>query len=168
MRAPAWRQEVERLAAGITARWGLGLVGLDVVGEGRRTILRVHVEGPDGVSVEACARISEELSRALDLHDPIPHAYTLEVSSPGLDRALRSEEDFRRFAGRKVEVTTREPVDGRRRWKGRLLGLEEGQVLLEIDAQIARLSLEHVATARLVVEMADLREDFSRGGRLSP
>ncbi len=168
VRAPAWLPEVEQLAVGIAARWGLRLVGLDVAGEGRRTILRVNVEGPDGVSVGACTQISEELSRALDLHDPIPHAYTLEVSSPGLDRPLRREEDFHRFAGRKVEVTTREPVDGRRRWKGRLLGLEGGEVVLDIDTQIARLPLEHVATARLVVEMADLREDLSRGGRLTP
>lgn len=165
---PAWAREVERLAAAVAARWGLALVGLDVVGEGRRTILRMNVEGPEGVSVETCARISEELSRALDLHDPIPHAYTLEVSSPGLDRPLRSEEDFRRFAGRKVEVTTREPVEGRRRWKGRLIGLDGGQVVLVVDAQTARLPLDHVATARLVVEMDDLREDLTRGGRVTP
>jgi ribosome maturation factor RimP len=168
MARPVWVEDVERLAAGVAARRGLALAGLDVVGEGRRTILRVHVEGPDGVSVETCARISEELSRALDLHDPIPHAYTLEVSSPGLDRPLRSEEDFRRFAGRKVEVTTREPVQGRRRWKGRLLGLEGRQVVLEADAQVTRLPLETVAAARLVVELADLRADLTRGGRVTP
>lgn len=167
MSGPVWARDVERLAAGIAARWGLELVGLDIVGEGRRTLLRVNVEGPDGVTVEACARISEELSRALDLHDPVPHAYTLEVSSPGLDRPLRGEEDFRRFAGRKVEVTTRELVDGRRRWRGRLLGLDGGAVVVEVDAQIARLPLEHVAAAHLVVEMADLREDLNRGGRLT-
>jgi ribosome maturation factor RimP len=163
-----WAEDVEQLAAGIAARWGLWLEGLDVVGEGRHTILRVSIEGPDGVGVEACARISEELGRALDLHDPIPHAYTLEVSSPGLDRPLRREDDFRRFAGRRVEVTTREPVEGRRRWKGRLVGLEGDRVVLEVDAQITRLPLADVATARLVVEMTDLRDDLNRGGRLRP
>lgn len=167
MSGPAWAEDVERLAAGIAARWGLELVGLEIAGEGRHTILRVSIDGPGGVGVDTCARISEELSRALDLHDPVPHAYTLEVASPGLDRPLRREEDFRRFAGRKVEVTTREPVDGRRRWKGRLVGLDGDQVVLEVDAQTARLPLASVATARLVVEMADLRDDLNRGGRLT-
>jgi ribosome maturation factor RimP len=105
------------------------------------------------------------LSRALDLHDPIPHAYMLEVASPGLDRPLRSAEDFVRFAGRKIELTVREPIEGRRRWRGRLIGLDGPDVVLELDADTARLPLERVATARLVVEMDDLREDFTRGGR---
>jgi len=65
-------------------------------------------------------------------------------------------------------VTTREPVEGRRRWKGRLIGLDGGQVVLVVDAQTARLPLDHVATARLVVEMDDLREDLTRGGRVTP
>lgn len=130
--------------------------------------MRVNVEAPGGVSVELCARLSEELGRALDLHDPIPYPYILEVASPGLDRRLRAEADFRRFAGRTVAITTREPIEGRRRWKGRLVGIEGGQVVLEVEAQPARLPLDRIADARLVVEMADLREDFSRGGRMTP
>lgn len=168
MGQPAWATEVERLAAAVAARRGLVLVGLDVVGDSRRTIIRLSVEGEGGVGVEDCARMSEEIGRALDLHDPIPHPYTLEVASPGLDRRLRSEHDFSRFAGRTVEITTREPIEGRRRWKGRLVGVEGDQVVLEVDAQSARLPLDRIAQARLVVEMADLREDFTRGGRMTP
>jgi ribosome maturation factor RimP len=164
-RSPAWATEVEALAAAVAGRHGLTLVGVDVLGEGRRTVVRVLVEGAGATSVEDCARVSEELSRALDLHDPIPHAYTLEVASPGLDRPLRSEADFVRFAGRKVEVTTRQPITGRRRWRGRLVGLEGGDVVLDVDAGRARLPLGTVAAARLVVEMEDLREDLDRGGR---
>jgi ribosome maturation factor RimP len=132
--------------------------------------VRVSVEGlgEDGVSVERCAGVAEGLSRALDLHDPIPHAYTLEVASPGLDRPLRSPADFERFSGRKVEVTTFEPINGRRRWTGRLVGLEGDQVVVEVDAQTARVPLARVAQAHLVVEMEDLREDFTRGGRATP
>lgn len=166
MRQPEWAGEVERLAAAVAARHGLALVGLEVAGEGRRTIVRVSVEGEGTVSVERCAVISEELGRALDLHDPIQHAYTLEVASPGLDRPLRTEGDFRRFTGRKVEVTTAEAVQGRRRWKGRLMGYDAGQVVLEVEAQTVRLPLEGIARARLVVDMEDLREDFVRGGRV--
>ena len=170
MTAAGWAKAVEDLAAAVTARYGVSLAGLDVLGEGRRTIVRVNVEGTDGaesVSVETCAKISEELSRALDLHDPVPHAYTLEVATPGLDRPLRSEGDFQRFAGRKVEVTLREPIEGRRKWRGQLVGLDAGQVVLEVDEQTARLPLERIGAARLVVEMSDLREDFSRGGRMT-
>ncbi len=116
--------------------------------------------------MDQCARISEELGRALDLHDPVPTAYTLEVSSPGLDRPLRTEADYARFAGRKVEITTTEQIDGRRRWKGRLVGVDGGCAVVEIDARIVRVPLGLVASARLVVEMSDLRQDFSRRGRM--
>jgi ribosome maturation factor RimP len=166
MKRPQWAAHVEKLAAAVAARHGLTLAGLEIAGEGRRTIVRVSVEGE--VTLERCAIVSEELGRALDLHDPIPHAYTLEVASPGLDRPLRTEGDFRRFAGRKVEVTTAEPVDGRRRWKGRLAGYDDGRVVLEVEGQTVRLPLEGIARARLVVDMEDLREDFARGGRVRP
>lgn len=165
MKAPAWLKDVSDLAAAVAARRGASLFNLDVTGDGRRTVVRVSIERDGGLSVEDCARISEELSRALDLHDPIPHAYTLEVSSPGLDRPLRSEADFVRFAGRKVELTTREPIEGRRRWRGRLMGLDGTDVVVATDTATARLPLGMVASARLVVEMDDLREDFARGGR---
>lgn len=164
MRRPQWATEVERLASMVAGRHGLVLAGIEVLGEGRRTIVRVSVESEGGVSVEHCASVAEELGRALDLHDPIPHAYTLEVASPGLDRPFYSEADFVRFAGRKVEVTTYAPIDGRRRWKGRLLGLEGDQVTLDVDGQITHLPLAGVARARLSVDMEDLREDFARGG----
>jgi ribosome maturation factor RimP len=167
MRQPAWAADVERLAAAVAARWGVTLAGLDVLGDGRRTTVRVSVEGVDGVSVELCAKISEELSRALDLHDPIPHPYTLEIASPGLDRRLRDAADYRRFAGRTVAVTTREPLEGRRRWKGRLVDVRGDRVALDVEGQIVDLALDGISEARLVVEMADLREDFARGGRVT-
>jgi len=160
-----WKDEVERLAASVAARWGYALAGVEILGGGRRPLIRISVEGEEPVTVDACAGISEELGRALDLHDPIPHAYVLEVASPGLDRPLHSEGDFRRFAGRKIELVAREPVEGRRRWKGRLAGLEAGNVVVDVENQLVRLPLEQVASARLVVEMEDLRQDLAKGGR---
>jgi ribosome maturation factor RimP len=165
VKTPDWLSEVRDLALRVAARHGATLFGLDVSGDGRRTVVRVSVEREGGLSVEDCARISEELSRALDLHDPIPHAYTLEVATPGLDRPLRSADDFVRFAGRKIELISREPIEGRRRWRGRLSGLDGTDVVLAIEGGTARLPLDAVASARLVVEMEDLREDFARGGR---
>jgi ribosome maturation factor RimP len=148
----------------VAGRHGVVVAGLEVLGEGRRTIVRVIVESESGVGVDRYAEVAEELSRALDLHDPIPHGYTLEVASPGLDRPFLSEADFRRFAGRKVDITTYAPVEGRRRWKGRLIGLEGDVVALDVDGQTARLPLAGIARARLAVDMDDLREDFARGG----
>jgi ribosome maturation factor RimP len=164
MRRPVWADVVERLAAAVANRHGLALAGVEVLGEGRRTIVRVMVEDVVGVSVDRCAEVAEELGRALDLHDPIPHAYTLEVASPGLDRPLLTEGDFRRFSGRKIEITTYAPIEGRRRWKGTLLGLEAASVRVDVDGQTVRLPLEGIARARLAVDMEDLREDFARGG----
>lgn len=160
-----WKDEVERLAAPVAARWGYALVCVEIVGEGRRPLIRISVEGEEPVTVDACARISEELGRALDLHDPIPHAYILEVASPGLDRPLHGEGDFRRFAGRKIELLSREPVEGRRRWKGRLCGVDDGSVVVDVENQLVRLPLEQVASARLTVGMEDLRQDLAKGRR---
>ncbi len=160
-----WKEEVEHLAVAVAARWGYALAGVEIVGEGRRPLIRVSVEGEEPVTVDACTRISEELGRALDLHDPIPHAYILEVASPGMDRPLHGEGDFRRFAGRKIELVAREPLEGRRRWKGRLLGVDADSVVVEMENQLVRLPLEQVASARLVVEMEDLRQDLAKGGR---
>ncbi len=160
-----WKEQVEHLAAAVAVRWGYALVGVEIVGRGRRPLIRVTVEGEEPVTVDACARISEELGRALDLHDPIPHAYVLEVASPGLDRLLVAEGDFRRFAGRKIDLATRAPVDGRRRWKGHLRGVDAGSVVVEAEGLLIRLPLEQIASARLVVEMEDLRQDLAKGGR---
>ena len=150
MKAPAWLKDVQDLAASVAARHGATLFGLEVGGEGRRPVVRVSVEREGGLNVEDCARISEELSRALDLHDPIPHAYMLEVASPGLDRPLRSAEDFVRFAGRKIELTVREPIEGRRRFRGRLGTIEHGTISIEVDRREWKLPLASISKARLV------------------
>src|SRR2546426_1755600 len=116
--------QVEELLRPIAARLSLETVDIALSGEGHRTVLRVvmdRVEG--GITVEECARVSEALSRQLDLYDLFEYPYTLEVSSPGLDRPLRNDADFRRFAGKKAELKTYGPVDGQRHFRGILLGV---------------------------------------------
>src|SRR2546426_11454693 len=111
--------QVEELLRPIAARLSLETVDIALSGEGHRTVLRVvmdRVEG--GITVEECARVSEALSRQLDLYDLFEYPYTLEVSSPGLDRPLRNDADFRRFAGKKAELKTYGPVDGQRHFRG--------------------------------------------------
>ncbi len=153
--------QVEELLRPIAARLGLETVDVSVSGEAHRTVLRVLMDRPEGgITVEECARVSESLSRQLDLYDIFVHRYTLEVSSPGLDRPLRSDADFRRFAGRKAEITTYGPVDGQRHFRGILLGVIGDAVILQVDDRQVRLPKAQIAQARLVVEMDDLRADL--------
>lgn len=154
-------EQVEELLRPIAARMGLETVDVSVSGEARQTVLRIVMDRLDGgITVEECAQVSEALSRQLDLYDLFEHAYTLEVSSPGLDRPLRSDADFRRFAGRKAEITTFGPVDGQRHFRGILLGVIGAAVVLQIDQKQVQVPKEQIAQARLVVEMDDLRADL--------
>ena len=156
-------EQVATLAGPIASRLGLEVVGVELVGAGRKPVLRVLVDRGNGAGVEDCARLSEALSRELDLYDLFVERYTLEVASPGLDRALHRPADFARFSGRAVAITTVEPIDGQRRFRGRLLGLVNGLVDVRLDdGREIRLGHEQIAQARLVVDMDELREDFKR------
>src|SRR3989442_15039623 len=107
--------QVEELLRPIAARLGLETVDIALSGEGHRTVLRVVVDRVEGgITVEECARVSEALSRQLDLYDLFEGPYTLEVSSPGLDRPLRNEADFRRCAGKKADLKTYRRLAGQR------------------------------------------------------
>jgi len=153
--------QVDALALPIAERMGLEVVDVQVTGSGKTTVLRVLVDRPDGgITVDECAKVNESLSRQLDLYDLFPHAYTLEVSSPGLDRPLHTEADFRRFAGRRAEVTMGTAIEGQRRFRGRILGVVAAAAVLEIGQQQVRLPLEQIASAKLAVELEDLRADL--------
>jgi ribosome maturation factor RimP len=155
--------QVATLAEPIAARCGLEVVDVELVGAGRHQILRVLVDRDGGAGVEDCARVSDALSRELDLYDLLADSYTLEVASPGLDRPLRRTGDFIRFSGRTVAVTAAAPIEGQRRFRGRLLGLVDGRVAIMLeDGREMRLAQDEIAQARLVVEMTELREDLKR------
>ncbi len=114
--------------------------------------LQIMVEPADGrpMDVESCATLSRALSAVLDVEDPIPSAYTLEVSSPGIDRPLTREKDYTRWAGHVARIETIQPIDGQRRFKGRLLGLEDGAVKLQLDdGRETRLPFANVGKAKL-------------------
>src|SRR4030067_195235 len=116
--------QVEELLQPIATRMGLETVDVELHGTIERTVLRVLMDRPEGgITVEECARVSEALSRQLDLYDLFAHTYTLEVSSPGLDRPLRTDGEYRRFAGRRAEVATHDAIDGQRRCRGTILGV---------------------------------------------
>ena len=132
---------------------GYELVGVEYRGGGKGGgLLRVYIDSEQGITVDDCQKVSYQVSGVLDVNDPIPGHYTLEVSSPGMDRPLFRPEDYRRFAGSLVKLRLAYPVDGRRKFTGRLRGLDDGNVLLELEGAQVSLPLEQVEQARLVPE----------------
>ena len=144
--------KIEALIAPSLEAMGYRVVRVAVTG-GRRATLQVMAERVDdkAMTVEDCADISRTVSALLDVADPIATAYTLEVSSPGIDRPLVRREDFARFAGCEAKVELTSPVDGRRRFRGKLLGVEGDEVRLLVDAAPVALPLATVVRAKLVL-----------------
>lgn len=147
-------ERVRSLAVPILADRGLELVDVEFRREGRGWTLRLFMDRAGGVTLDDCQRVSQELGDHLDVADIIPHAYTLEVSSPGLDRPLTRDADFLRFAGKAARITTRDAIQGQRNFRGRLAGLVNGEVLLDLaDGRQVRIPRGLVARARLEIEL---------------
>lgn len=129
---------------------GYDFVAAELTGDGSQTILRIYIDLPGGITVRDCEKVSRQVSAVLDVEDPISGEYTLEVSSPGVDRPLVKREDFERFTGEGVKIHTGEAVLGRRNFTGRLQGVEQDLILVEVDNEIYELKLENIERARLV------------------
>jgi ribosome maturation factor RimP len=153
-------ERVRELAANVAAAHGLELFDVTYGRESGRNVLRVVLDRPgpsataeESVSLEHCALVSEELSAVLDVEDVVPDAYTLEVSSPGLDRPLRTRGDYERFSGRMAKVVTAEPVNRQTAFAGWLRGVDGEDVLFEaVGGTVHRLPLRLIRRARLDVE----------------
>jgi ribosome maturation factor RimP len=139
---------------------GLAIFDVQYRREAGGMVLRVQLDRPgpsataeESVSVEDCARVSRDLSALLDVEDVLPVAYILEVSSPGLDRPLRQPDDYRRFAGRQAKIVLREKVDGQAFFRGRLGGLDAGEVVIDgEDGRRHRVPIDLITRANLEVE----------------
>lgn len=142
--------ELSRLLEPGVRALGFELVDVELSGRGRHAVLRVYIDGPEGVTVDDCADVSRQLSGILDVEDPIPERYVLEVSSPGLDRPLTKREDFQRFIGEEVKVRTRRPLDGQRNFKGRLVDVERERVILDVGEKTMSLGFDSIEKARLI------------------
>ena len=131
---------------------GYDLVRVQISG-GENMTLQIMAERRDGaeMTVEDCADISRDVSALMDIEDPIPDAYTLEVSSPGLDRPLVRLTDFVRFAGFEARIETRAPIVDRKRFRGRLDGVEGEDVLIEVDGETYAIPFDDIARAKLVL-----------------
>ncbi len=148
-RIPADR--LRTLVEPAVGRLGFELVDIEFI-SGQKT-LRVYIDGPNGIHVDDCARVSRQISALFDVEDPIPGQYTLEVSSPGLDRPLARREDFTRFTGFQVKIKTLTPIDGRRNFQGRLGGLSGECIVLETEETRYDLALANIEKARLVPDL---------------
>jgi ribosome maturation factor RimP len=117
-------------------------------------VLRILIERGQGVTLDDCARVSREFGQLLDVEDIVPTSYRLEVSSPGLDRPLKKEADFVRYTGRRVRIKTRDPVSGRRNFKGDLLGCVEGKVMVRVQGgEVFAIPLSSIHKANLEAEL---------------
>ncbi len=147
-------EQIERLLGPILASLGLSLWEMEFRKEGPRWMLRVYIDREEGgVTLNDCEAVSRDLGAALDVEDIISRAYTLEVSSPGLDRALTKPEHFSRFAGSAVKIKTFQPVNGQKIFRGRLKGREGGLVRVELaDGTVLDLPLGDISKASLEVE----------------
>jgi len=140
---------VESFARPVLDDMGLELVEVQFRRESAGWILRLFIDREDGVNVDDCASVSRQISAYLEVEDLIEHAYSLEVSSPGLERPLKKKEDFVRFTGRKARIKLKEPIDGQRVFFGLLGAVDENTITLLVDGQQMKIDLDVVARARL-------------------
>ncbi|GEO24846.1 ribosome maturation factor RimP [Alicyclobacillus acidoterrestris] len=148
---------VERLAQPIAEAQHVELVDVEYKKEGANWYLRVFIDKPEGVDIDDCSRVSEQLSEQLDIVDPIPTAYFLEVSSPGAERPLKKPADFVRAVGEYVHISLYEPLDGQKVFEGFLRSYEETQLTLEVRIKTRTkevvIPTEKIAQARLAVQL---------------
>lgn len=131
---------------------GLGYELVGVEFDGHQRILRVYIDSPDGIGLEDCSKVSHQVSGVLDVEDPIPGRYQLEISSPGMDRPLLELAHFERFKGEMVRLQLTRPLEGRRRFKARLQGVDGQDVLLAEEEQCFRIPFDLIDKARLAPE----------------
>jgi len=157
-------ERLREIAERVAATSGLEVVEVELRGGGKSRMLRVFLDKPEGVTHEDCANFSREFGTIVDIDDVVPGgAYTLEVSSPGLDRKLSRPRDFERFTGSRVKLMTKEPVAGNRHFEGKLEGFQDGRLTLDLsetkkkkrpagDVQKIEIELANVEKANLVPE----------------
>ncbi|MGQ0557286.1 MAG: ribosome maturation factor RimP [Nitrospiraceae bacterium] len=148
---------LDKIISPILWTLGLELVEVVCVGKGPRSVVRVLIAKSDGVSITDCEQAHKALGPALDVADPFPHAYTLEVSSPGLDRPFKRSQDYQRAIGKEVSLKLRQPLEGQWKIAGQLMQVDEEAVVLTVVAartpQTVKLSRDMIAEAKLVVKI---------------
>jgi ribosome maturation factor RimP len=143
-------EKLQVIVEKVVVPMGYELVGIEYLVHDKTGLLRVYIDSEKGIMLEDCQAVSHQLSGVLDVEDPVAGNYNLEISSPGLDRPLFKAGDFQRFAGNKVKVKLARNQDGRKNFKGVLQGIQDDEVVLEVDGQEVRLSLANIEQSRLI------------------
>ncbi len=143
-------EELMKLLEPAVERLGYELSDVEVKLGGRDGIVRLFIDKADGVGLEDCEEVSRQVSALLDVEDPLPGHYVLEVSSPGLDRRLTKVEHFQRFIGEDIRVKLRFPIEGRRNFRGALRGVDEENIEVEVDGESHQLPMATIQSARLI------------------
>jgi ribosome maturation factor RimP len=152
------RDRIRRVVTETVEGQGYELVELELKGGGKNSVLRIFIDKPEGISHQDCALVSGQVGTVLDVEDLIPFSYTLEVSSPGLDRKLIKESDYSRFQGKLARIQTRIPLQHQKAFKGRLGGLQDGKILLELsNGAVLEIPLDVVDEARLEFDWTEER-----------
>jgi ribosome maturation factor RimP len=147
------RDQLSELLEPVVRNLGYELWELEYAGRAGGGLLRLYIDSPEGITVDDCERVSRAVSAALDASDPIPGQYTLEVSSPGLDRVLRTPAHFARFTGENVRLETSQPVNGRKRFAGKLIQVDPDQITIEVDGSGVKLPFDAIHKARLAPQL---------------
>ena len=144
------QSELEALIAPVVESLGCELWGLEYLIQGQNVLLRIYIDKSEGIALEDCEKVSRQVSAVMDVEDPISKEYTLEVSSPGLDRPLYTLEQFAAYAGSQIKLRLRVAFEGRRKFSGLLKGIEDDEVVLEVDNEEYLLPFELIDKANVV------------------
>src|SRR5215470_6079231 len=146
--------KIEEIAQRVVSSEGMELVGVELKGAGPQRLVRIFIDKPDGVNHGDCELVSQQVGTILDVEDIVPGGrYTLEVSSPGIERKLLKPQDYERFQGKKARITLREAVEGRKNWEGTLAGLAGGAVIVEVEpGKTRQFPFEQIQKANLKFE----------------
>jgi ribosome maturation factor RimP len=151
---------VHAITEPILSNQEIELVDVEYRRESQGWVLRLYIDKAGGVTLDDCSRISQEVGRTLDVEDFIPNAYTLEVSSPGLTRPLKREKDFMKYCNHRIKINTFDPIENRRKFKGKLLGVSENHIQIEMEEGVFQIPLSNVAKANLDIDWNTLwKED---------
>ena len=150
------QDQLHALLAPVVESMGCELWGLEYLTQGRFTTLRIYIDAADGVSLDQCEKVSRQISSVMDVEDPIDGEYTLEVSSPGLDRILFSLDHYKRYLGETISGRLRTPIEGRRRFKAEIKAVEDDTLVLLIDNKEMRVAYSAVDKANLVPRYEDI------------
>jgi ribosome maturation factor RimP len=150
------RERVRQLAGQVVESLGYELVECELKGGGKNSVLRIFIDKPAGITHQDCELVSEQLGTVLDVEDLIPFSYTLEVSSPGLERKLVKDSDYTRFEGKLAKIQTRVPLQNQKSFRGRLRGLQGACVLLEMPkGGFLEIPLDVIQESRLEFDWAE-------------